>query len=367
MKAPVKKRASSSTSQSSQRGRKASEPILQEFRIRLENGSITFKPGKEFELSLLSSRPSAGANAEAGSNNFSITMPDMSLLPLFPHVPFVESFFGGLLFKANTIFSEGNSQRSLSKTEKSVLERFKNFINANLKGENKLSLPFPPLYSFAPVRSRPRRTYDPVREVDDPEGSTIPILLKNLYTTKKTKWEELRKKLIQFGRASGLFSDIDIKNFGKSNEPFQLRVKVRGPKVNIADVGYGVSQILPIIVEILRRNRKTTFLLQQPEVHLHPKAQAELSSLLVQLSKDPGHNFIIETHSDYMVNRASIEVRNGKLFSSDLSLIYMELKDDKSVRSHNISFNENGEIQNPPKGYRDFFLKESDRFLGFSK
>ena len=67
--------------------------------------------------------------------------------------------------------------------------------------------------------------------------------------------------------------------------PFQLKIKVRGPNSNIIDVGYGVSQILPILVHILSPHplsqwQNTYFLLQQPEVHLHPTAQAQLSSLL---------------------------------------------------------------------------------------
>ena len=77
--------------------------------------------------------------------------------------------------------------------------------------------------------------------------------------------------------------------------PFQLKVKVRGPNSNIIDVGYGVSQILPILVRILdppisprpliiEKGTPSFFLLQQPEVHLHPRAQAELSSLLATLA-----------------------------------------------------------------------------------
>ena len=82
-------------------------------------------------------------------------------------------------------------------------------------------------------------------------------------------------------------------------------VKVRGPKANIVDVGYGVSQILPILVQILSpnvsRHEMSFSLLQQPEVHLHPKAQAEFSSLLARLANKGDRSFIVETHSDYMI------------------------------------------------------------------
>ena len=70
--------------------------------------------------------------------------------------------------------------------------------------------------------------------------------------TEKKNWEELKTQLVEFGRNSGLFENIDVKNLGRSlGAPFQLQVKVRGPKANIIDVGYGVSQILPILVQIL--------------------------------------------------------------------------------------------------------------------
>ena len=108
------------------------------------------------------------------------------------------------------------------------------------------------VFGTSPVRSRPKRTYDPTREFDDPEGGDIPIRLMRTRATDKDRWETLRQQLIDFGKRSGLFQNIDVKNFGGSmGNPFQLKFKVRGPNSNIIDVGYGVSQILPILVRIL--------------------------------------------------------------------------------------------------------------------
>lgn len=106
-----------------------------------------------------------------------------------------------------------------------------------------------------------------------------------------------------------------MKNLGDTKSgPFQLKVKVRGPTVSFSDVGYGVSQIFPILVNVLAESlvrarsdantMPTYHLMQQPEVHLHPKAQAEFSSLLVRLANQGGQSFLVETHSDYMVDRA---------------------------------------------------------------
>lgn len=222
--------------------------------------------------------------------------------------------------------------------------------------------------STAPIRSKPKRTYDPTREFNDPEGSDVPMQLMRIAATQKDNWAALKAQLVEFGKSSGLFQNIEVKNLGGAlGSPFQLKFTVRGPSANLIDVGYGVSQILPILVQILDFDayRKIPFfLLQQPEVHLHPRAQAELSSLLVQLASTSNRSFIVETHSDYMIDRARIDIRKGHIPPEDVSLIYFEPKGN-IVKVHNIGFDEMGNLVGVPPHYRDFFLKETDRLMGF--
>ena len=106
------------------------------------------------------------------------------------------------------------------------------------------------------------------------------------------------------------------------------------------------------------------YLLQQPEVHLHPKAQAELTSLLAQLASMGNQSFVVETHSDYMVDRARIEIRRGNINADDVSLIYLEPKKNV-VKVHNITFDKMGNMMGVPPHFRDFFLLETDRLMGF--
>ena len=219
--------------------------------------------------------------------------------------------------------------------------------------------------SFAPLRSKPKRTYNPDRVLEDSQGSELPMVLMNMFRSDSNSWKSIQKELMTFGKASGLFQDISVRKLGNStNDPFQLQVKARGPKVNIIDVGYGVNQILPILVRILRRGTPSGFLIQQPEVHLHPKGQAELASLLIALSQKLKHSFVVETHSDYMIDRARIEIRKGNIRPEDVSLIYLEPK-QRSVKAHNISFDRMGNLMGTPNHYGEFFLKETDRLLGF--
>ena len=170
------------------------------------------------------------------------------------------------------------------------------------------------LIPVAPLRSKPKRTYDPVRETSSPEGEHVPMLMMRLDRTADAQWGSLHDDLVAFGRDSGLFSDLKVKRHGKHmSDPFQLQVKVRsGPHSNITDVGYGISQSLPILVDIMaptksyrggRLEHERTFPLQQPEVHLHPRGQAQLASLFIAAFKKRRSRFLIETHSDYIVDR----------------------------------------------------------------
>ena len=223
----------------------------------------------------------------------------------------------------------------------------------------------PKVISMAPIRSKPQRTYDPLTEIQTPEGSDVPMYLMRLKRTGDKTEKQILKALADFGRQSGLFDAVNVKPYGKGmNEPFRLQVKVRNVNANILDVGYGVSQLLPILVRIFTSRSPTYFLLQQPEVHLHPRGQAELASLFIASIKKRERKFIIETHSDYMVKRARIEIRNKRITPDDVALVYLE-PEGSQVKVHNIEFDEHGNLLNVPDSYRRFFLDESDRFLGF--
>ena len=226
-----------------------------------------------------------------------------------------------------------------------------------------------PPFASAPVRSKPHRTYDPSRPTPDPEGDYVPMYLADAFSRNRTAWSALKKGLEDFGQAAGLFDEISIRRFGKSgSEPFQVQVRrfdnrLKGPQRNLIDVGYGVSQVLPVITELLRPDAPSLFLLQQPEVHLHPSAQAALGSFFCQVaSRD--RQIIVETHSDHLLDRVRMEVRDGEtnLKPEDVSILYFE-RGDLDVSIHSIRIDEMGNVQGAPDGYRRFFLEETTRSL----
>ncbi len=224
-------------------------------------------------------------------------------------------------------------------------------------------------FASAPVRSKPRRTYDPALPVRDPEGENIPMYLSTVFFEDRQSWRTLKYHLEDFGRDAGLFDEISLRPLGKKGSvPFQMHVRKHGPRAkgpmrNLIDVGYGVSQVLPILTELFRDNQTSMFLLQQPEVHLHPSAQAALGSLFCGIA-GPRRQLVVETHSDHLLDRVRMDVRDGrrKLTPDDVSILFFE-RGDLEVRIHSLRLDGEGNVLDAPPGYRRFFMEETRRSL----
>jgi len=184
------------------------------------------------------------------------------------------------------------------------------------------------------------------------------------------EWKSVKGRLEDFGTQSRLFNEISIRRLGKTDgSPFQVQVRkfgkrLKGPWRNLVDVGYGVSQALPVVTEMLRPDAPALFLLQQPEVHLHPSAQAALGSLFCKEAAN-GKQLIVETHSDHLMDRIRMDVRDSAtgLKPDDVSILFFE-RDELDVRIHSLRIDEEGNIKNAPAGYRHFFMEETRRSLG---
>lgn len=264
-----------------------------------------------------------------------------------------------------TRVKEGFDKELLQRVEESLFDR-----NSPLAYHYDDQLPGRP-YASGPVRSHPRRTYDPTRPRPDPEGEYIPTYLASMSQRDKEKWDFLKSALENFGQSAGLFDEIAIKSLGPTEgTPFQIQVRkfggrVKGPWRNLIDVGYGVSQVLPVLTELLHPEPAPLFLLQQPEVHLHPSAQAALGSLFCSVA-GPERQLIVETHSDYLLDRVRMDVRDKKtdLKPEDVSILYFE-RDGLEVNIHSLRLDEMGNVLDAPPGYGQFFMDEVTRSIGF--
>jgi predicted ATPase len=107
------------------------------------------------------------------------------------------------------------------------------------------------------------------------------------------------------------------------------------------------------------------FLLQQPEVHLHPSAQAALGSFWCEVGSWK-RQLIVETHSDHLLDRVRMDVRDGRgrLKPDDVSILFFE-RDDLDVHIHSLRLDKRGNVLGAPASYRRFFMEETTRSLGF--
>ncbi len=236
------------------------------------------------------------------------------------------------------------------------------------KGNNKKeeSLAFyPPDFTFppqltwvAPIRTKPSRTYDELTLDFSPEGTHTPYLIRRLLHSKSTA-ARFRAFIKKVGKASGLFQDVQIKNFGRgSAAPFEVDIVLDEKALNLSTVGYGVSQSLPVLVEALARTPGTWFAIQQPEVHLHPRAQAALGDVFFELAITDHKRFLIETHSDYTIDRFRMNYRNGRTNKPDSQILFFERRDKRNIVTP-LRIGEKGELpSDQPDSYREFFIRE---------
>ena len=231
-------------------------------------------------------------------------------------------------------------------------------------------------FATAPVRSEPQRTYDPRRSTADPMGDYVPTYLAQLSQRDEATWDALKVRLEGFGRDAGLFDEIRVRQLGKTDvDPFQVQVRkfgarAKSPFRSLVDVGYGISQILPVALDLLRDDGPGTMLLQQPEVHLHPSAQASLGTLLCDIAGTGGphrqRQLIVETHSDYIIDRIRMAVADPDqpVTPDHVSLVFFE-RVGLEVILHSLTVDDLGNIEGAPAGYRQFFLDEIQRSVGF--
>jgi hypothetical protein len=137
----------------------------------------------------------------------------------------------------------------------------------------------------------------------------------------------------------------------------QVRPTLQSARVSLADVGFGVGQVLPILVADLQLPKGGTLAVSQPEIHLHPSVQADLATYLVRRSATTTNRYIIETHSEYIINRVRLLVANGTLKAEDVSAVYLS-NDGIRTTAHEIKFSTSGKIEGAPREFFDTYMMD---------
>lgn len=176
------------------------------------------------------------------------------------------------------------------------------------------------------LRGNPERSYK-VASTD----SLFPGSFDRYVASLVHEWRTVKRKnfkfkiLVDFLERLGLASSIDTNKVNESRVEIKIS-RFRGCAtsksnfVNIADVGFGVSQTLPVLVAILAARKGQIVYIEQPELHLHPKAQFELSKIIAEAVDGAGVKVIVETHSSVLIRGIQIEVAKKRLNPSLVSL-----------------------------------------------
>jgi hypothetical protein len=123
-------------------------------------------------------------------------------------------------------------------------------------------------------------------------------------------------------------------------------------------VGYGIGQVLPIVVQSLLA-RNAMILIEQPEVHLHPRLQSAVGDLLIDTVTAQRAQVLVETHSEHLVLRLLRRVREGVLNPEDLAILYLDLDEQGAAFVRRLEVDEQGElIDGWPGGFFDERLAE---------
>lgn len=222
---------------------------------------------------------------------------------------------------------------------------------------------FPEVAWVAPIRAKPRRTYDELRRGFSSEGIHTPYLIRKLLDT-ESRAKRFKSIIERIGKGSGLFDSVSIERFGSDvTSPFAVHITLGEKAFNIVNVGYGVSQVLPVIVEVLSRLTGSWFSIQQPEVHLHPRAQAALGEFVCEMAITEDKRFLVETHSDFLIDRYRLMLRQSKVKKPSSQILFFERKSGRNSVTP-IQIAKNGELPVvQPRSYRNFFIKEQMELL----
>jgi predicted ATPase len=205
---------------------------------------------------------------------------------------------------------------------------------------------------LGPLRRKAERDYSWNKtkpgEVGGDGGSSIGVLLASALLKEEDQHyvvEGVSRWLARMKVAERL----EVRQQGRSNR-YELIVHADGVACNLRDVGVGVAQVLPVLVVAHFAAPGSTIILEEPEIHLHPLAQAMLAELFVEISQERQVQFLVETHSEHLFRRMQTLIAQGKA-RSDQAAMYFAQKQGEDAHLQKLDMDEFGAVQNWPRNF----------------
>jgi energy-coupling factor transporter ATP-binding protein EcfA2 len=217
------------------------------------------------------------------------------------------------------------------------------------------------IYYIGPLREYPQRQYlwsgaEP-SDVGSRGENTIAALLasrrqgKTIPRSRPTKTVEAA--VAEQLKKLGLIQSLDVREVVEGSRLYEVKVRLneRSAEVSLADVGFGISQALPVITLCYFVPKDSIVILEQPEIHLHPAVQMGLADTLIDAIQRNNIQIILESHSEHLLTRLQRRIAEGKLSHSEVKLYFCQFDGQKSI-AEPLELDEYGNISNWPP---DFF------------
>lgn len=175
----------------------------------------------------------------------------------------------------------------------------------------------------------------------------------------------LEERIAKWLQELGLVSSFEVKAVAEGSKLYQVWVKRdrESTEVLLTDVGFGVSQILPVITLCYYVPEGSTIIFEQPEIHLHPLVQSGLADVFIDAMKNRRVQIIIESHSEHMLRRLQRRIAEEELLAHDAAMYFCSMKKGRSQLDE-LNLDIFGNITNWPK---EFFGNEFGEMAAMTK
>lgn len=222
---------------------------------------------------------------------------------------------------------------------------------------------------LGPLRDHPRRTYQWSGDTPEDVGSkgeyAIAAILaaqddgRKLNRGKKKLTKAFAEFIANWLIEMGVIHNFEVKPVAAGRKEFEVLIKTQpwSPEVKITDVGFGVSQVLPALVQAFYCPPNSTVWMEQPEIHLHPQVQSVLADVFISAVKAYQNEIprnvqlIVESHSEHFLNRLQRRIAEGEIEPNDVAVYFCRNTKDGAILEP-LNLDLFGEIKNWPK---DFF------------